>query len=576
MPLDYWLGFIEHAAGKPALSIVQTHTDETGPAYCTASLLNKLQLPNDHFYALCLHDEQIHEQHYLSKWLRFNEDLDAIILQMAEKAMVPIIRKKIIKDELPILAGRHSGELKPVWKREELKTALMASETVQAAMKKDPLYRLDFEEQLKYLKQCGFILYWNNAHPLLNEHVVVDIEAFHDDLYNQVLKEELQGKGYFPWQENIAFHIQYLAFNDLVFKKDEQSNEWIAPQYLPDEPTGYTFIKEDKLPSLVIRYLYYMPRFLITRFVVQAVGRTRQEGNEKCSYWKYGCITTLNNTRLKVTINDHSQQVFIHIEDSPTSSALLKEVFAFFASYGEVEFWKRKTVTLSEERRYEERPTEPVEVNYEHLEISPNEIDFVKYNELKWAINNNSKEVLTTRGTPIKITKAMTQIIEKEKKEPHKIFFSYSKDDLDILNEFTQHFANLKRQEKVSLWTDGQIEIGKPWDDEIKKNLDKADTVLCLIGPGFMANDYIVGTEIPRVIMRLGNQHIIPVFATTTDIEGSDFDKWQGILNTKQHPKPVHENHCQNGLYWLRNIPKEERHTYYTAIVKELRKRYNW
>ena len=95
-----------------------------------------------------------------------------------------------------------------------------------------------------------------------------------------------------------------------------------------------------------------------------------------------------------------------------------------------------------------------------------------------------------------------------------KIFISYSKQDLRLVNKFIEHLTALQRDGKVSHWYCSELEAGSIWNDDIQKHLEEADIVCFMISPSFMKTDYIHEHEIKKAFERKAKDpsfKIVPV-----------------------------------------------------------------
>jgi formylglycine-generating enzyme required for sulfatase activity len=112
---------------------------------------------------------------------------------------------------------------------------------------------------------------------------------------------------------------------------------------------------------------------------------------------------------------------------------------------------------------------------------------------------------------------------------PIRLFCSYTRKDADLRQELETHLANLKRQNLVT-WYDGLLEPGSNWDDRIKEELDRADIIVLLVSPDFIASQYCFETEVERAIARHrdGTACVIPVLLRPTDTEGLELFKLTG------------------------------------------------
>lgn len=83
------------------------------------------------------------------------------------------------------------------------------------------------------------------------------------------------------------------------------------------------------------------------------------------------------------------------------------------------------------------------------------------------------------------------------------LFISYGHRDLVSTNWVEQlklYLAALRRQQLVEIWDDGRIRAGQDWRAEIKAAIDRAAVAILLIGPGFMASDFIAEHELPDLL----------------------------------------------------------------------------
>jgi len=111
------------------------------------------------------------------------------------------------------------------------------------------------------------------------------------------------------------------------------------------------------------------------------------------------------------------------------------------------------------------------------------------------------------------------------------LFYSYAHEDEDLRKELEKHLASLRREGLLSEWHDRKIKAGKDWANAIDDNLDRANIVLLLVSPDFMASDYCFDVEAARALQRqeMGVCRVVPVVLRTTDWEGGPFAKLQAL-----------------------------------------------
>jgi formylglycine-generating enzyme required for sulfatase activity len=105
-----------------------------------------------------------------------------------------------------------------------------------------------------------------------------------------------------------------------------------------------------------------------------------------------------------------------------------------------------------------------------------------------------------------------------------KIFYSYSRKDLDMRNTLEDHLSALREASKISTWHDLELEAGTEWEPVILNKLNTADIILLLVSRNFIASKYCYGTELKRAIARHheGTARVIPIILRPCDWNHSD------------------------------------------------------
>src|SRR6266700_2397108 len=116
---------------------------------------------------------------------------------------------------------------------------------------------------------------------------------------------------------------------------------------------------------------------------------------------------------------------------------------------------------------------------------------------------------------------------DKEDVMAIEVFISYAHEDHALLKELEKHLANLKRQDIISSWYDGDITPGAEWESEIKERLLYAQIILLLISADFIHSDFCYSIEMKQAIDRhnAGEARVIPILLRPTDWQGAPFDK---------------------------------------------------
>ena len=118
------------------------------------------------------------------------------------------------------------------------------------------------------------------------------------------------------------------------------------------------------------------------------------------------------------------------------------------------------------------------------------------------------------------------------------IFFSYAQQDRILRDRLEAHLSDLKYRGLISSWHDQQIQAGEQRAKQIAINLYKANIILLLISPSFMASDYCYSTEMQRAIERhtLQDADVIPILLRPVLFTGAPFAKLTALPS---NGKPV-------------------------------------
>lgn len=88
------------------------------------------------------------------------------------------------------------------------------------------------------------------------------------------------------------------------------------------------------------------------------------------------------------------------------------------------------------------------------------------------------------------------------------VFVSYSHRDMapiDWLERLRLYLAPFRRNNGVETWDDSKIQYGSDWRSEIGNAIDRAAAAILLVGPGFLASEFITTDELPRILRSARN-----------------------------------------------------------------------
>jgi hypothetical protein len=118
------------------------------------------------------------------------------------------------------------------------------------------------------------------------------------------------------------------------------------------------------------------------------------------------------------------------------------------------------------------------------------------------------------------------------------VFFSYSHKDESLRDQLETHLSTLKRQGFIETWHDRRIAAGEAFGSAISTNLERANVILLLVSPDFLASDYCYEKEMGRALERheTGGCKVIPVILRPCDWHDAPFGK---LLAAPRDGKPI-------------------------------------
>ena len=110
---------------------------------------------------------------------------------------------------------------------------------------------------------------------------------------------------------------------------------------------------------------------------------------------------------------------------------------------------------------------------------------------------------------------------------PFTVFISYSHRDRAFCQKLETHLSNLRRQNVITSWYDGDISPGSEWKPQINEHLNTDHIILLLISADFMASDFCYSLEMTQAIARhdANQARVLPIILRPTDWQGAPFAK---------------------------------------------------
>jgi hypothetical protein len=105
------------------------------------------------------------------------------------------------------------------------------------------------------------------------------------------------------------------------------------------------------------------------------------------------------------------------------------------------------------------------------------------------------------------------------------VFYSYSHEDSRFKLQLETQLSMMRRQGLIDEWSDRELTAGEDFANEIDDRLLRADLVLLLISPDFLASDYCYEREMNTALERheRGEARVIPIILRHVDWKDAPF-----------------------------------------------------
>ncbi|MEO0874450.1 MAG: COR domain-containing protein, partial [Bacteroidota bacterium] len=380
------------------------------------------------------------------------------------------------------------------------------------------------------LHKIGVCLHYQD-NKLLQRHVILNNEWATQAVY-EILEDDIithEKKGFFDWSdlERIWAADAYLDMQPELLELMQEfrlayplpnDKEFITPPLLPSSPpSGWDLPPNDSRIELYVEYKF-IPKALLTQFIVSSYADI-DEG--RTLVWRNGVVLRWSaDTMAEIKAFKSRGRDALYIRSQGTDRrALLTSIL-------------RTLRNLHEEYQGIEA-YETLPCPCEHCGAQDNARDkhFFDFGELQFRLEKGrTTDECRKSLTEINLIQLLggflvfdqlrqgEPIILKDTHNPNRptaplVFFSYSKSDLDYLDEFRKQLRPIERKGQIRLWDDRDIRPGEEWDDSIRGALEKADIIFLLLSSDFLATDYIDETEIAIALERHrnGEAKVIPI-----------------------------------------------------------------
>lgn len=375
---------------------------------------------------------------------------------------------------------------------------------------------------LKYLNNVGFVIY-NSS---LKNSVFIQKKELRL-LIQKTLRPLKKLGGKFSEKdvfanpsdaENSSKILNLLIQYKLIFKLPSSNKErldhqeYVAPLYLPENPNNLVNILLDKNLKPFRRFFYtgfINKHVILSLFSKYGKDILTEKINTSSYYWKNGLIIRSPKTEeiLAIIFNpgDNNGNAYIDIlkvnrkEDTEFSTQVIEFIKELNIDYSGFE----ETITLT--GRF-----------------------YVSLNNLILAAKEGEKFVLgkDKDGKEKNFSiNSFNDFLPEESKNPlKKAIISYSKRDLDLVNEFKQTaLGPLKMEGYISEWYCTDLIAGDEWNEEIQQRVKECEVAFVMVSSNSMNTSYILNEEIKTLIDRYDSTNetkkpmIIPILLKPYD-----------------------------------------------------------
>lgn len=122
---------------------------------------------------------------------------------------------------------------------------------------------------------------------------------------------------------------------------------------------------------------------------------------------------------------------------------------------------------------------------------------------------------------------------------PKSLFISYSQADMvdtDWVGRLRMYLVPLQRAGTVDVWDDDRIATGSHWREEITQALEGAAAAVLLVGPGFLASDFVMQYELPLLLdaARTKGVQVFPVIVGYCGYTATPLERYQAANEPTQ------------------------------------------
>jgi internalin A len=440
--------------------------------------------------------------------------------------------------------------------------------------------RIILKVELEILNRKGLVLYYKD-NERLNDVVWLNPAKTVKDIHDKVLSKEKVKTEYGGIVPEDAFNglcsdekiRELLICEKVIFfdEKNRQGARYIVPGYLPlsrEEDEDYKHNSDFIKPNFTLKFSHFIPFGLINQLIClygdNLYGKKFWRDQLRFTYnGEYRLCIKLNFSQLTIAVHIHP------IPENPSKELVLKEVEeTIFRNIIDLYWGKEVNYQINRNR---ENPAIPEKESFakqvqaylagwdskedipDDMYISVDEILFVRAIDLEKAVKNQTAIPAyglvetgekTANGEKIKILESKSAQVPQQIDlyrnftnnenicNMKKIFISFAEEDEEYKDDFMDHTVTMQENGLIDKpFACSDIKLGLDWNDEIKKEINDCDIMVCLVSRYFLKSDYIRRVEVKEAMKQ--DKKLIPIIVRPCDWKNSEFGRFQAALGAK-------------------------------------------
>ncbi|GAA0880166.1 hypothetical protein GCM10009119_31360 [Algoriphagus jejuensis] len=339
-----------------------------------------------------------------------------------------------------------------------------------------------------------------------------------NELVKQVMEVARSGneQGIFTKQQlqKIRFHEEItglLVRNNSIIEINR--DEFLAPQFLPTEPDKFIRFFLPGFVHTQVRYLYraFFHKILLLNLFSKYLEKENIDttlGVRSFPFWRNGIIIKRENPEMNtmemVYVEFKKTKDFglvnIRTQDPFNKNGLEQDIVTTLDELNRG--WTHEKQMSADSISFfniaeMEKEVEAKQYSFTHTPRFDN-TDVRVWEEWKTRITDQQEGNLPQNIFSVFDFKHIVDF----KELPKKLFISYSSKNSGFIRRFATHLEVLKSNGSINPWYDRMIESGTRWDESILEEMNRADLIIFMLSPDFLATEYVMKTEVKKAIDR--------------------------------------------------------------------------